>query len=119
MTAVLGYDPSRVALGGERARVLQLVKAVSTGNWGLVARVVRGAAVEATDTGWTEQGLLALQVWLAEVLGNQTSYYTVEERFGLDRRLPYRQLVDAQRRADSAVKPSLAVAMCAMALMGH
>lgn len=112
-------DPNRVSIGGERARVLQLVKAVSTGNWGLVARVVRGAAIEARDVGWNDQGLLALQIWLAEVLGNQTSYYTAEERFGLDRRIPYRQLVDAQRRAELNVKPSLAVALCAMALMGH
>lgn len=112
-------DRNRLAIGGERSRVLQLVKAVSTGNWGLVARVVRGAAIEAQDVGWNEAGLLALKIWLAEIMGGQTSYYTAEERFGLDRRIPYRMLVEAQKRADLPVRPSLAVSLCAMALMGH
>lgn len=110
---------TRALVGGERARVLQLVKAVSSGNWGLVARVVRGAAIEATDVGWSEQGLLALKLWLADVMGGQTNCYTVDERFGLDRRLTHAVLIEAQQRSELTCRPSLAVALTAMALMGH
>ena len=109
----------RVRLGGERARVLQLAKAVSTGNWSLVARVVRGAAGGVSEAGWNAAGLEALRLWLEDVRGDQERFYSRAERFGLDHRLTPRQLERAAAQAALPIRPSLAVALTAMALMGR
>lgn len=115
----LAYAETRAQIGGERTRVLQLVKAVSSGNWPLCARVLRGTATSPQEAGWTEAGLTALRLWIEDLLGDQEAYYSRDERYGLDHRLPHAVLLEAQRRAALSVRPSLAVSLAGMALMGH
>lgn len=93
----------------ERPRVLQLALAMSRRDWGLIAKVVRGARQDDEESRWNEAALLALQLWLADVLGRSTNFYSAPEKYGLDRSVPHRQLARAVVLARSNCRPSLAV----------
>lgn len=93
-----------------RAKVLQLVGAIARKDWNLVARVL--------GSKWDASHVLALRLFLADVLDGTTAAYAPGEKAGLETMVPRRRLEAAQAALDLRGPPSLAVSLCARKILG-
>lgn len=93
-----------------RAKVLQLLQAIHRRDWSLTARVL--------GTKWDRSHVLALQLWLADVLNGTTNAYAPGEKMGLDTAVPRARLLGAVDALGMNVPPGLAVQLAARKILG-
>lgn len=93
-----------------RAKVLQLIVAVGRRDWLLVAKLL--------GTKWEPHHVVALQLWLADVIDGTTNAYGPGEKHGLDSLIPRVRLDAAASALTLPLPPGLAVTLAVRKLLG-
>lgn len=93
-----------------RAKVLQLIGAISRKDWNLVAKVL--------GSKWDGSHVQALQLWLSDVLQGTTHAYAPGEKHGMDSLVPRGRLEAASIALSHKGPPSLVIALASRNILG-